>query len=217
MFYTEDEVDVKMEHQQNSGLTPLTPAKSGRKLHPVWEYFVRYPVPGTHHTRAVCKACDYSIVGIPERMVLHARKCPNTTVSEEHLSTTTHNPTKEANHYSTEQMGSTLQQTPQQPEARPTDAKRPKIIRPNPPSFEAGSSASQVESELNMQLTRAIISSKCHFEMADDRQMRAFFAMLRPTVRVADAKTLKGPMLDSVYRQEVGNAKKSVSGGKFNV
>ena len=68
------------------------------------------------------------------------------------------------------------------------------------------------ELKLNLQLTRAIISSRCAFETVQDGEMRRFFSMMRSDVTLATASELSGGLLDSVYQQEVASARKKMAG-----
>ena len=190
----------------------------GRRRHPAWAFFDRSEE-GPNNYKATCKACGHKFQGITERLVKHLRKCER--INTEDLRQGFFSGSElEAN----ENANQTEDRTSVQPMIKRMKLENAEITQEEesqqPPQQlllqeiikQKRKQWTSEELKLNLQLTRAIISSRCVFETVQDSEMRKFFSMMRSDVTLATASELSGGLLDSVYQQEVASARKKMAG-----
>ena len=191
----------------------------GRRRHPAWAFFDRSEE-GPNNYKATCKACGHKFQGITERLVKHLRKCER--INTEDLRQGFFSGSeREAN----ENANQTEERTCVQPVIKRMKLEHAEITQEEEESQQPPQQLllqeiikqkqkqwTSEELKLNLQLTRAIISSRCAFETVQDGEMRKFFSMMRSDVTLATASELSGGLLDSVYQQEVASARKKMAG-----
>ena len=191
----------------------------GRRRHPAWAFFDRSEE-GPNNYKATCKACGHKFQGITERLVKHLRKCER--INTEDLRQGFFSGSeREANENTNQREDRTsvqpvikrmklehaeITQEEEGEQQQPQHSLLQEIINQQRKQWTAE------ELKLNLQLTRAIISSRCAFETVQDGEMRKFFSMMRSDVTLATASELSGGLLDSVYQQEVATARKKMAG-----
>ena len=192
----------------------------GRRRHPAWAFFDRSEE-GPNNYKATCKACGHKFQGITERLVKHLRKCER--INTEHLrqgffsgsereANANANQTEERTGVQPVIRRMKLENTETTQDEEQGEQQPPQQLLLQQIINQQRKQWTSEELKLNLQLTRAIISSRCAFETVQDGEMRKFFSMMRSDVTLSTASELSGGLLDSVYQQEVATARKKMAG-----
>ena len=164
-------------------------------LDPVWKHFERDDSIKTN-VKAKCKKCDVVMQGVVKRMHTHYIKCHE-------IKQFTNDSNSEIVRTST-------------PQKRPAGIAFDKIDESSVSSSSPFKRAKQVQidtsivkttdtqlHEINLQLTRAIASTNSPFSIAEGKQWRKLFSMLRHGIVLANRKQVGGDLLNQVYEEQI--------------
>ena len=192
----------------------------GRKQDPIWVHYERLVTPGKSGSKATCKYCATQMMGIPERLKEHLKKCsakgtdtpaPSSAFKLRSLATASvpcPMPSEDCeilNEQCTPERDPALENT------HPNKRKKTMNSMTN---FIVRTTANEKEA-FDIQVARFIYATNSPFKLAENKEFLKLIEMLHPGYTPPNRRALANILLDKVHEDVYISCKEKVKGKCF--